>query len=568
VAADVKPGTYPVKALSAFLGQALISIEGSGMIGVPGIAGRAFTALAAAGHSVSMISQASSESSICFVVPMDEARHAAAALERTFAMELKDRLIDSIRVNQKVALIAVVGLGMRGTPGIAARIFSALSRQRINIVAIAQGSSELNITVALDEEEASAALNAIHSEYQLHRLRPLPDTEGRESELVLLGFGQIGRALAHQLTSQMRHFQHDLGLNLKTIALIDRSGIQLDERGYSAETLADLARAKASSGKTVGLDASTALQRSFDLVKERIFQLPLHHPILADVTAAETAPFLLEALRQGFHLVLANKKPLAVPQPQFDALIDAARRQGLSLRYEATVGAGLPVLDTLAKLKEAGDEVRRVQGCLSGTLGYLMTQLEEGEAFSAAVAQAHSLGYTEPDPRDDLSGMDVARKALILARTLGYKVELSDIQIQPLFSTEVSHGDPAQFIRNLERMDAEYAAQQKSARGSGHTLRYVAEVTPGAIRVGLEPVPEQSPLARLRGTDNQIVIYTKRYSVNPLIVTGPGAGAEVTAAGVLNDILAIAAGRDRRPVRERTTSARPTAANTPSGGRS
>jgi aspartokinase/homoserine dehydrogenase 1 len=270
-----------------------------------------------------------------------------------------------------------------------------------------------------------------------------------------------------------------------------------------------------------------------------VWMLPSHRPILVDLTSEETAPLLQEALERGFHVVLANKKPLAVPLIAFDRMIASARERRLSFRYEATAGAGLPVLDTLAKLREAGDRVDTIAGCFSGTIGFLMTSLEEGTKFSDAVREAWKRGYTEPDPRDDLGGVDVARKALILARTLGRRVELSDIALEPLYPAALDDADPKRFIEKLAALDDEYARRASQARDEGRVLRYVATIARHDIRVGIEAVPQSSPMGRLRGTDNQVAIYTKRYKTNPLVVTGPGAGAEVTAAGVLNDIVAI-----------------------------
>jgi bifunctional aspartokinase / homoserine dehydrogenase 1 len=520
IADDVKPGAYPVKALTAIHKQALIAIEGSGMIGVPGVAGRAFTALSQAGHSVSMISQASSESSICFVVPATEAKHAVAALEEAFAYERRLKLIDRINAETRIALIAVVGLGMRGTPGIAARTFGALSGESINIVAIAQGSSELNITVAIEEDDATRALQALHREYQLDRIRPLATTNTRESKLTLLGFGQIGRELARQLTAQEKHLRSALGADIKVIAVADRSGVKINEKGFSAPALAKLAQQKASGARLFDR-APVDIAGLSEMLREELWLLPSRRPILVDLTSDETADLIEEALGRGFHVVLANKKPLAVPQAQFDRMMETARDNGVELRYEATAGAGLPVLDTLAKLREAGDRVETIVGCFSGTLGYLMTALEDGRRLSEAVSEAQRLGYTEPDPRDDLSGRDVARKALILARALGRKVEFDDIAL-----------DDA-----LLAADADDALARRIAKGE--ILRYMARIDRKGIRVGLESVPPTSPMARLRGTDNQVAIYSKRYATNPLVVTGPGAGAAVTAAGVLNDIVAI-----------------------------
>jgi len=548
IAGDVKPGAYPVRALTAFQGQALVSVEGRGMIGVPGIAARTFEALARAGHSVSMISQASSEASICFVVPAGEAEDTSAALHRAFEVELRHRLIDSIQVKPRVAIVAVVGMGMRGTPGIAARCFTALSRERINISAIAQGSSELNITMAIDRDEVGAALSALHAEFQLDRMRALGEAEGHESNLVLLGFGQIGRALGEQMSEQAKYFKEKLGLNLKTIAVLDRAGLKLNESGFSPQSLKSLIKIKAE-GRHLPKPLEKTPPQSLELLREKLWPLPLHKPVLADLTAAGTGPLIREALERGFHIVLANKKPLATSQDDFDEMMELARERGLSLRYEATVGAGLPVLDTLSKLKEAGDEVKLVHGCLSGTLGFLMTQLEEGARFSEAVSAAYELGYTEPDPRDDLSGLDVARKALILARTLGHKCDLKEISVRPLFPDEASDADPRRFIGNLTRLDEEYAEKLRKAQSESKVLRYVARISPGGMEVGMQAVPKNSPIGRLHGTDNQIVLQTRRYSSNPLVITGPGAGADVTAAGVLNDIVAIAGGRERRDLR-------------------
>ena len=548
IADDVKPGAYPVKALTAIHRQSLVSIEGSGMIGVPGVAGRAFTALSQAGHSVSMISQASSEASICFVVPEGESAHAVGALEEAFASERRAKLIDRVRA-EPVALIAVVGLGMRKRPGIAARTFSALSGARVNVVAIAQGSSELNITIAVDEGDATRALQALHNEYQLHKLHPLGDATGRESKLTLLGFGQIGRELAAQLIAQEKHLRNELGVDITVVGVADRSGIRVQEDGFSTAALQKLAKKKSSGERLFASDSLLSIAELQAAMEKELWLLPSHRPILVDLTSEETAPLIQKALENGFHVVLANKKPLAVSQLAFDELIATARERGLSLRYEATAGAGLPVLDTLAKLQDAGDRVETILGAFSGTLGFIMSALEEGKRFSEAVREAWKLGYTEPDPRDDLSGTDVARKALILARTLGRRLELGDIALESLYTPEVDDAEPARFVEKLTALDDAFAERVARAARDGKVLRYVAKIAPRSIRVGVEAVPHASPLGRLKGTDNTIVIQSKRYHTNPLVVTGPGAGAAVTAAGVLNDIVAVTMHERRKVAR-------------------
>jgi aspartokinase/homoserine dehydrogenase 1 len=283
-------------------------------------------------------------------------------------------------------------------------------------------------------------------------------------------------------------------------------------------------------------------------MEKELWLLPSHRPILVDLTSEETAPLIQKALENGFHIVLANKKPLAVSQIQFDELLSTARERGLSLRYEATAGAGLPVLDTLAKLQEAGDRIETIVGAFSGTLGFIMSALEEGTRFSDAVREAWKKGYTEPDPRDDLSGTDVARKALILARTLGRRLELSDISLESLFTPAVDSSDPARFVENLAALDDVFAERVARARRDGKVLRYVAKIAK-KITVGVEAVEQSSPVGRLKGTANTVVIQSRRYHDNPLVVTGPGAGAAVTAAGVLNDIVAITMHERRKVAR-------------------
>jgi bifunctional aspartokinase / homoserine dehydrogenase 1 len=545
IAGDVRPGAYPVKALTAIHRQSLIAIEGSGMIGVPGVAGRAFTALSRAGHSVSFISQASSEASICFVVPQSESDHAVRALNEEFAHERALKLIDRIRAEKNIALVAVVGLGMQGRPGIAARTFGALSREGVNVVAIAQGSSELNITVAIDEKDADRALVALHREYQLDRIRPLADANARESKLTLLGFGQIGRELARQLAAQDKQLHSQLGADIKVIAIADRSGVKVKEKGFGATALERLASHKESGARFFDRGALSVKEMS-EMLQRELWLLPSRRPILVDLTSDETAPLIEEALQHGFNVVLANKKPLAIAQVDFDRMFQIARDNDVALRYEATAGAGLPVLDTLEKLQSSGDRVEQILGCFSGTLGFIMTALEDGLPFSEAVRNAWKLGYTEPDPRDDLSGKDVARKALILTRTLGRRAEMEQIDLEPLFPDELSDADPAKFIANLAALDDTFLKRVTKARAEKKVLRYAAKIARGGIRVGIEAVAEASPMGRLRGTDNQVAIYSKRYKTNPLVVTGPGAGAAVTAAGVLNDIVAITLTEQRR----------------------
>jgi aspartokinase/homoserine dehydrogenase 1 len=460
------------------------------------------------------------------VVPGDQGELARKLLESSFRYEIERHLVDEIKLTPHIAVLAVVGLGMSGTPGIAARAFSCIARQNINIIAIAQGSSELNISVVIEQHEAARALRALHQEYGLEKIRPVLIRDPSEIRLAIFGLGQIGQVLVRQLQEQKDYLDQKLKLRVPIIAAADRSGLLVCDKGFSAAELNDFLQNKAQKKKLCPSGAGSSLDDLWHGAWDR--------KIFIDLTATETAPILKQALLSGFHVVLANKK-----------LRDIAAEKNLHLRYEATVGAGLPVLDTIDKLEVAGDEVLEILGCLSGTLGFLMTQMEDGMPFSQAVRTAYELGYTEPDPRDDLSGMDVARKALILARTIGLTLDLDDIKLEGLFPPSCSHDDPEVFLKNLTQLDQAYNERIRSAQSRHAVLRFVARISREQVSVGIEELDKDSPFGRLRGTDNQVTLKTQRYSNNPLIVTGPGAGAEVTAAGVLNDIITIASSQER-----------------------
>jgi aspartokinase/homoserine dehydrogenase 1 len=524
----------PVKALSVVPDQALVTVTGNGMLGVPGIAARTFAALQRTGVSVAFITQASSEHAISLGIPAAAAAAAGAALEAEFALERQRREIERIDVRTPVAMVAVVGLGMAGACGLAARVFGALGRAGINIVAIAQGSSELNITVVVGGSDAHAAVRAVHAAFQLDKIGGGAASAAARADLVLLGFGQIGRELARLLGRGAARGR------VRVVAVADRSGFVFDPEGLGARRLAALAAHKAA-GRPLS-EADGAVRGPGPAAVRAIARHALAHPILIDLTADDTMATLETALGAGFDVVLANKRPLAAPRAQVLALQALADAHGRRLRYEATVGAGLPVMDTYAKLVDAGDRVTRIDGCTSGTLGFLLTEIGRGRPFSEAVRRAMARGFTEPDPRDDLSGLDVARKALILARMLGYRGELADVRVESLVPPEARALSREAFLSSLEQLDEGWRERQAAAERAGAVLRYVLTVTPRKVTVGLRAVDRAHPLAGLRGTDNQIVFTTPRYRENPLVITGPGAGPAVTAAGVLNDVLELAGG--------------------------
>ncbi len=523
----------PVKALSAASSQALVTVEGNGMLGVPGVAARTFAALQREGLSVSLISQASSEHSICFCVPAESAAAAQRCLTEVFRQEIAQHEIDGVSVRTGVATLAVVGLGMAGTPGVAQRLFSALASNAINVIAIAQGSSELNISVVVEETHTREAQQAIHAAFQLGKLGGGTVAPRDRLDVFLLGFGRIGRSLS-DLVAELP----PSGPKVRIVGVADRSGVVFDPAGLSPHRLTTIAREKAKGHSLKHMEGGRG-DRAEDAVK-RALRHALSHPVLVDVTADETTEVLRAALGLGMDVVLANKRPLAGPADQAERLLALAAEHGRRIRHEATVGAGLPVMDTFAKLQETGDEVVSIEGCVSGTLGFLLSQMEGGRKFSQALAAAMDAGYTEPDPRDDLSGADVARKALILGRLMGFKGEPASVVTESLVP-DGARGLPLKtFLARLGSWDYEWAERIRASKAKGMVLRYVATVTPRRLRVGLSALPPTSPFAPLQGTDNQIVFTTTRYREHPLVIRGPGAGPLVTAAGVLNDILALA----------------------------
>jgi homoserine dehydrogenase len=327
-------------------------------------------------------------------------------------------------------------------------------------------------------------------------------------------------------------------LELKVAAVIDRSGFVFDPQGLGPRRLAGLAAEKRKGVRLA--DAPRGRAANAEEAIRHIAGYALTRPVLVDLTADETAPALELGLLHGMDLVLANKRPLAGRRALSDSLWQTARARGRRVQHEATVGAGLPIIDTYHKLIESGDRVERIEGLLSGTLGFVLTEVSAGVPFSTAVRDARKRGYTEPDPRDDLSGMDVGRKALILARLLGYQGELSRAAVKSLVPKWARTIPLPDFLERLDELDDGWRRRVDAAARSGMVMRYVATVTPSKIAVGLRQVPITSPLAAIKGSDNQLVFTTARYNANPLVITGPGAGAEVTAAGVLNDILRLA----------------------------
>lgn len=526
-----EPDPPPVRSLSAVQDQALVTVAGTGILGVPGMSARTFGALQSAGISVSLIAQASSEYTIDFTVPSAAAARAVAVLQRTFRSEIQHGELETIRARDHIAIIAVVGLRMAGHPGIAARVFDALEAAEVNVVAIAQGSSEHNISIVVEEADVPAGLRRIHAAFQLDKEGGGRPRRRTGKDVVILGAGTIGQAMLELLAASPQRFA-----SLRVVAVIDRRGVVERASGFDPPELAAIAAHKRAGGRLAALPGGRAATPREAV--EALARRALIRPAVADLTAEDTSALLGVLAAAGFDVVLANKRPVAGSYREYRELLDTLAAHGGRLRHEATVGAGLPLILAVRQLIETGDRVRRLEGALSGTLGTVLSALDQGIPFSEAVRSARAAGMTEPDPRDDLSGMDVARKALILDRLLGHRRDLGDVGVDSL----VRRGarlPTAAWLDGLGRDDAAWRDEAARAHDDGKVLRYVASVTATKVEVGLRAVPRDHPIGQLSGSANRLVITSGRYAESPLVLTGPGAGPAVTATGVLADLLAL-----------------------------
>jgi aspartokinase/homoserine dehydrogenase 1 len=510
-----------VKGITTIDKVALVNLEGAGMIGVPGTAHRLFGALREEGISVILISQGSSEHSICFAVPEAEAERAERVVRRAFDPELREGQIHSIEINRGCSILAVVGDGMAGAHGVAAKVFTALGLAGVNVRAIAQGASERNISVVIDGRGSARALRAVHSAFYL---------SAHTVSIGLIGPGLVGGALLEQIASQMQRLARDFKLDLRVRAIAGSKSMRL------AAGAIDLARWRdeyKAGGDPLDLD------RFADHVHADHFP----HAVIIDCSAsAEVAKHYAHWLSEGIHIVTPNKKANSAPYADYQRVKDARRTAGSHYLYEATVGAGLPVIQTLRDLRETGDEIRRIEGMFSGTLAYLFNTWDGSQPFSEVVQHAKSLGYTEPDPRDDLSGMDVARKLIILAREMGLRTEMAEVKVESLVPAALNECGVDSFLERLPEFDQTMLERLRAATARGHVLRYVGSVdAKGRAEVGLVELPQSHPFANIALTDNIVRFETARYDKNPLIVQGPGAGPAVTAAGVFADLLRVCA---------------------------
>lgn len=505
-----------VRGLSLLDHVASITLQGSGMRGRVGIARRVMDALARESISILLIVQSSSEYSITLCVRTHEASRAQRALEQEFHFECLHELISDISVQRERAVISLVGAGMKHYRGIAARFLTAISSAGVNVEVIAQGSTECAIALVVRGEDAKPATRATHTAFFSH---------STHVDVVLLGCGNVGGELLEQFQRQAENLiEHHVDLRVRAIANSEKLLVaddQLDLSGWREEL--------AEHGKPWSLDDVVAIRKNLGLLS----------PTIVDCTTDdELAGQYVALLNSGFNIVAANKKANTADYGYYRDMREAAARNFRKFLYETNVAAGLPFIDTLQGLIRSGDELKTFEGILSGSLSMIFGLLEDGERLSQAVARAMELGYTEPDPRDDLSGMDVARKLLIVAREVGLQLELKDIDVEPVVPLDVvGLVERAQLIETLATLDSDFAGRVSAAAADDCVLRYVARLEDGGCRVAVEAVPRSKPLGAIRDGENALVIHTHYYQPIPMVLRGYGAGAAVTAAGVFGDLL-------------------------------
>ena len=513
--------TLPVKGITSIERVALINLEGTGMIGVPGTAHRLFGALREEGISVILISQGSSEHSICCAIPQEQAERAASIVRSAFERELEEGQIQSVDIDHDQAILAVVGDGMAGTPGIAAKVFNALGVSGVNVRAIAQGASERNISAVVDGRGAMRALRAVHAGVYLS-----PHT----LSIGVIGPGTVGRVLLDQVASQAARLRSQFRLDLRVRGIIGSQRMLLADTDIT------------SGDWRAQYQAST---RATDIARfvEHVRLDYLPHTVIVDCSASEQiASHYADWLAAGIHIVTPNKKANSGELAYYYRLKEARRAGASHYLYEATVGAGLPVVQTVRDLCQTGDEITGIEGIFSGTLAYLFNVWDGRVGFSQIVQDARGRGFTEPDPRDDLSGMDVARKLIILGREMGLPLELKDVKVESLVPAELKGGTIEEYMAHLPDHDAAMAARLQAAHARGKVLRYIGKLTAdGQATVGLQELDARHAFANIALTDNVVRFATRRYCDNPLIVQGPGAGPEVTAGGVFADLLRLSA---------------------------
>ncbi|MGN0228340.1 MAG: bifunctional aspartate kinase/homoserine dehydrogenase I [Muribaculaceae bacterium] len=509
-----------IKGISSINDTCLITLTGFGMVGVIGINSRIFHALAANGVSVFLVSQASSEHNTSFAVKNADAEKAVAVLREEFAAELSTGDISDITAEKDLATVAIVGENMKHTPGIAGRLFNTLGRNGINVIACAQGASETNISFVIDLAYLRKALNVIHDSFFLSETQVL--------NLFITGVGNVGMSLVNQIRKQRDNLIREKSLELRVVGLANSKKCVFDRRGLDINDVNSLL-------------ANAEMQATPENIKNEIIKMNIFNSVFVDCTAsADIAKIYAELLDHNVNVVAANKIAASGKYEDYIKLKEIAHKRDVKFLFETNVGAGLPIINTINNLRNSGDKILKIEAVLSGTVNFIFNTLSSDVPFSATVKLAKERGYSEPDPRVDLSGNDVARKITILARESGYKMEQTDVEKHLSVPAEYFEGSVDDFMGRVTELDPVFEKMRSEAEAEHKKLRFVATLENGKLSIGMKKVDMNHAFFALEGSTNVILITTDRYHEFPMEIKGYGAGAEVTAAGVFADIISIA----------------------------
>lgn len=509
-----------IKGISSINDTCLITVSGLGMVGIIGINARIFNALAKNGVSVFLVSQASSENNTSFAVKNADADLAVQVLSEEFSVELQSGEISEITAEPNLATVAIVGENMKHSTGIAGKLFNTLGRNGINVIACAQGASETNISFVIDLKNLRKALNVIHDSFFLSETQVL--------NLFVVGIGNVGRHLLQQIRLQQQNLLENKALELRIVGISNSRKCLFDRNGINIDSYHEL------------LDKSD-IEASAENIKSGILGMNIFNPVFVDCTANEgIAALYYDLLSHNVNVVAANKIAASSEYANYSRMKQIARRKDVKFLFETNVGAGLPIINTINSLINSGDKILKIEAVLSGTLNYIFNVLSKEIPMSRAIMLAKEAGYSEPDPRVDLSGKDVVRKLVILAREAGYVVEQDDVKKNLFIPEKYFTGSVDDFFSQIPEIDDEFDAKRVDAENNGEHFRFVASLEDGHAEVGLQRVTSSHPFYALEGSNNVILLTTERYKEYPMVIKGYGAGADVTAAGVFADIISIA----------------------------